>query len=148
MKICFDTCVLLDIFGKSQWFFDSYCAYDVAMLRGFSPCMSASSTTDVCYLLHSRGNATKKEARRIIESVFNLFDLVDNTSQDCKRASASVIPDYEDALIAYSAYRANVDLIISRDVKGFKESPVAMMTPKEFVWFYKPDDIEYSEIDF
>lgn len=56
--------------------------------------------------------------------------------------------DYENALIAYSAHRAHADLIVSRDVKGFKASPVAMVTPKEFVRMYKPENIEYSEEGF
>ncbi len=48
MKVCFDTCSVVDILGKSDWFFPAYCAYDVAVMRGFQPCLSVSSTTDIC----------------------------------------------------------------------------------------------------
>lgn len=78
MKVLFDTCVIVDILGKSDHWFDSYCAYDVALLRGFSPCLSVSSTTDVCYLLHSRGLATKHDALELTERTLDLFELIDN----------------------------------------------------------------------
>ncbi len=147
MKILFDTCIAFDIFGKSADFFDSYCAYDVALLRGFIPCLSVSSTTDVCYLLHARGVADRKNARSITNKALDLFELIDNTGSDCKRASASPMADYEDALLAYSAQREGVDLILTRNKKDFVCSPVAALTPKEFLKAYKPQGIEYAEAD-
>lgn len=146
MKVLFDTCVIVDILGKSDHWFDSYCAYDVALLRGFSPCLSVSSTTDVCYLLHSRGLATKHDALELTERTLDLFELIDNLGGDCRRACASGMKDYEDALIAASAYRSEVDLIVTRDTKGFQDSPVTAMSPQEFVRAYKPSDIDYSTI--
>lgn len=148
MKVLFDTCVVIDIFGKSKHFFDSYCAYDSAVARGFSPCLSVSSTTDICYLLHTRGFVSRKEASLLTEKCLDLFDLIDNTGQDCKMACKSPMRDYEDALISASAYRAGIDLIVTRNTKDFKASPVAAMTPAAFIKAYKPDDVNYDEIDF
>lgn len=147
MRILFDTCVAFDIFGKSADFFESYCSYDVALLRGFVPCLSVSSTTDVCYLLHARGAASKKEARRLVGQALDLFELVDNTEADCKRASADPMDDYEDALLAQSAQRAGVELILTWNKKDFARSPVAALTPKEFLRAYKPPDVEYALAD-
>lgn len=147
MKVLFDTCVVIDIFGKSSFFFDSFCAYDVALIRGFDPCLSVSSTTDICYLLHARGFADKKRAAELTAKCLELFDLVENTGQDCMRACNNSMSDYEDALIAASAYRADVDLIITRNAKDFKNSPVAAMTPSQFVEAFKPVDTNYEEIE-
>lgn len=148
MKVLFDTCVVIDIFGKSNHFFDSYCAYDVALLRSFDPCLSVSSTTDICYLLHARGFADKENANELTKNCLDLFDLIENTEQDCKAACKSTMTDYEDALIAASAYRAGIDLIITRNKKDFADSPVAAMSPTEFVKLYKPTDVTYAESDF
>lgn len=148
MKVLFDTCSAVDILGKSNWFFDAFCSYDAALLRGFSPCLSVSSTTDICYLLHARGFATKKRARQLMTSALTLFDLIDNIGADCAKACASEMPDYEDALIAYSAQRAGVDLIVTCNKKDFSHSPVAAITPEEFLRDYKPSDIEYAEVEF
>lgn len=148
MKVLFDTCVVIDIFGKSSHFFDSYCAYDIALLRGFDPCLSVTSTTDICYLLHARGFANKRQANELTENCLDLFDLIENTGQDCRAACKSPMVDYEDALIAASAYRAGIDLIITRNKKDFAESPVAAMTPSEFLKSYKPTDVTYTESEF
>lgn len=148
MKVLFDTCVVIDIFGKSSFFFDSFCAYDVALIRGFDPCLSVSSTTDICYLLHARGFADKKRTAELTAKCLELFDLVENTGQDCMRACDNSMSDYEDALIAANAYRADVDLIITRNAKDFKNSPVAAMTPSQFVEAFKPDNITYANLDF
>lgn len=148
MKVLFDTCVVIDIFGKSSHFFDSYCAYDVALLRGFDPCLSVSSTTDICYLLHARGFANKAEASELTENCLDLFDLIENTGPDCKSAYRSPMDDYEDALISASAYRAGVDLIVTHNEKDFAESPVAAMSPTDFVEAYKPPNVTYAESDF
>lgn len=147
MKVCFDTCTVIDILGKTPWFFDAYCAYDVALLRGFKVFLSVSSTTDICYLLHSRGFADAKRARELTGQVLSLFELLENTPQDAIRASRSAMRDYEDALIAQSAYRCGVDAIITRNLKDFAHAPIAVLDPLEFVRTYKPDDIEYSETD-
>ena len=146
MKVLFDTCVVIDIFGKSGDFFDSFCSYDVALVRSFTPCLSVSSTTDICYLLHARGFTAKDRAAELTTKCLELFELIENTGQDCVRACDSSMNDYEDALIAASAYRAGVDLIITRNVKDFAESPVAAMTPAQFVEVYKPADVNYEEM--
>ena len=145
MKVCFDTCTVIDILAKTDWFFDAYCAYDVALSRGFSVCLSVSSTTDICYLLQSRGFASRKRAREITTQVLDLFELIENTAQDAKNACCGAMNDYEDALIAYSAFRAGVDILITRNKKDFLHSPVVALDPSEFVSEFKSEDITYSE---
>lgn len=148
MKVCFDTCSVIDILGKTDWFFPAYCAYDTAVFLGFSPCLSVSSTTDISYLLHARGFLTKDQARAATEGALELFDLFQNTPEDCKRALRSKMDDYEDALIAHSAQSAGVDLIITRNRKDFKHSPIPVLTPEEFLRDFKPDDLTYNEVIF
>lgn len=147
MKVCFDTCSVVDILGESDWFFPAYCAYDVAVLRGFQPCLSVSSTTDICYLLHARGFLSQKRAREVMSDTFDLFDLFENTPHDCKLAIQSNMRSYEDALIAYSAHNAGVDIIITRNKKDFKDSPVPALTPEEFLRGFKPQNITYDKME-
>lgn len=147
VKVCFDTCSVIDIVGKTDWFFPAYCAYDVAVSLGFSPCLSVTSTTDVCYLLHSRGIMSRKEARKAIEEVLGLFDLFEITPSDCRKAARSDMDDYEDALIAYGAHSAGIDIIITRNQRDFRKSPVPALAPEDFLRNFKPDDIHYDEVD-
>ena len=53
--------------------------------------------------------------------------------------------DYEDALIAYSANRANATFIVTNNKKDYKNSPVPALTPAEFIKLYTPVDYSYEE---
>ena len=146
MKILFDTCVVVDILARGRFFADSFAAYDIALFKRMDVCLSVSSTTDIVYLLHTRGTASKAEARAMAEQLLGLFDVIDNTEADARRASASSMSDYEDALIAYAALRNDVDLIITRNAKDFAQSPVPIMEPAEFVRIYRPSCLDYEEV--
>lgn len=148
MKVLFDTCVVFDILTNGKHFFNSFVAYDVAQVRKFESCLSVSSTTDLIYLLHSQGKKTRKEARSFASKFEEQFDLIENSSSDVKHAAQSDMEDYEDALIAYSAWRSGVDLIITRNKKDFVNSPVPAITPAEFIATFKPVNIIYSEEEF
>lgn len=147
MKILFDTCVVVDILGKTRYFAEAYTAYDIALFKKMDVFLSASSTTDIAYLLHSRGFSSKKKAREATARLTELFDILDITATDCRRAALSPMPDYEDALIAHAAERQNVDFIIARNKKDFACSPVPALTPTEFVGIYKPTCLDYEEIE-
>lgn len=148
MKVLLDTCVAVDILGTTQYFADAFAAYDIALYKKMDVCLSVSSTTDIVYLLHSRGFSSKSEARTIAERFMELFTLVDNTPSDCEQAATSKMADYEDALIAYSAARHGINFIITRNKKDFAASPVPALTPEEFIALYKPTCLDYEEISF
>lgn len=147
MKILFDTCVVVDILGKTRYFAEAYTAYDIALFKKMDVFLSASSTTDIVYLLHSRGFSSKKKACEAAARLTELFDILDITATDCRRAAISLMPDYEDALIAHAAERQNVDFIITHNKKDFAHSPVPSLTPTEFVEIYKPTCLDYEEVE-
>lgn len=146
MRVLFDTCVVVDILGRTRFFKDAFTAYDVALFKKMDVYLSASSTTDIAYLLHSRGFSDRKRARRAVAALSDQFDILDNTASDVKMASESDMKDYEDALIAYSALRGGIDFIITRNVKDFASSPVPVLTPASFVDLYKPSCLNYEEV--
>lgn len=147
MKVLFDTNVVIDIAGKTDWFLDSYASYDVALLRKFDTCIAASSTTDIVYVLHRRGMSTKDSTNQL-PSLFFMFDVLDVTKSDCLRAYENGMTDYEDALIAECCARNSVDCIVTRNKKDFTASPVPALTPQEFLAAYKPENVSYDMVDF
>ena len=56
--------------------------------------------------------------------------------------------NFEDAVIAETAYRHGADMIISRNVRDYENSPVRAVTPKKFIELFKPDDLDYEMVDF
>ena len=147
MKVCFDTCVIIDFLGKTSECFNALVALDVAYFKNFQVCCSASSTTDIVYLMHSRGFVkTEGEASKTIENILDLFTIISNNETDVGNAYNSKMNDYEDALIAYSCKRAGVELIVTRNKKDFKHSPIPVMTPSEFNKTFTPEGYHYEEM--
>ena len=146
MRICFDTNVVLDILTKNDHFFNSLVSYDVANLLGCQTCIPASSLTDIVYIAHRRG-LTKAQSIEVLPLLFEQFDIMDTTGSDCRLAYANNMEDYEDALVAESCKRNGIDLIITRNVRDFEESPVPAITPADFVRIYKPANYDYAEIE-
>lgn len=148
MKVLFDTCVVIDILGRTKFFKDAFCAYDVALFKRMDVCLSASSTTDIVYVLASRGFMGRNAAREVACRLSDQFDIVDNTAADVRMAAGSGMKDYEDALIAYSSLRSGVDFVITRNAGDFEFSPVPALSPEAFVAMYKPTCLEYEEVSF
>ena len=148
MRVLFDTCVAIDILGKTRFIAEAFTAYDLALFKKMDVCLSVSSTTDIVYLLHSRGFLSKAGSRDVATRFMRLFTLLDNTASDCQQAAASAMTDYEDALIAHTAARHGIDFIITRNVKDFAVSPVPAFSPKKFVELYRPSCIGYEEVSW
>lgn len=146
MKLCFDANAVIDVFLISDDFFHSYVSYDVALLNKHEVYVCASSMPTIAYVLHRRGLPVDKVSRAL-PSIFELFNILDVTESDCKLAATSDMRDYEDAVIAESCKRNGVDLIITRNIRDFANSPVPAATPEDFVKVYKPSNYEYDIVD-
>ena len=59
---------------------------------------------------------------------------------DCRRAISSEMSDYEDAVMAESAIRAEVDCIVTRNKHDYEKSPVPVYSPAEFLDLIQPED--------
>lgn len=146
MKLCFDTNVVIDILARSEAYPESYYACDIANVRRFESCISATSVTDVAYVLHRFGHSNAA-VKRALKRMFELFDVFDVNESDCRSAVDSSMGDLEDALLSIAAQRNGADMLITRDKKGFKRSTVPFMAPKDFVKQFCPPDYEYDLIE-
>jgi len=100
--------------------------------RRFTGFLTAKSTTDIYYLTH-RYTHNDKDTRSVLNNLFCLFELLDTTGMDCRHALSSAISDFEDAVMAESAIRANVDCIVTRNVKDYTKSTVPVYSPSDFL---------------
>lgn len=146
MKIVFDNSVIIDILSQGDFFSDSFVSYDIVQLREDEAYLSVSSIDSIEYVLHRRG-LSKADARRKTDALLELFYLIDVTESDVRLSRDSKMPDPEDALIAYGAKRAGMDLILTRNVRDFKMSPVPAMTPADYVKVFCPPDYDYELMD-
>ncbi|CAA6804551.1 MAG: Putative nucleic acid-binding protein, contains PIN domain [uncultured Sulfurovum sp.] len=136
MKILLDTNIVLDVLLAREPFVEM--AKEIFILvenKELSGYLCATSVTTLHYLVGRSKN--KKEADEIIEKLLTLFEVSAVTKEVLKDASRNNGLDYEDSVIYTAANYSEVDIIVTRDKKGFKESKVSVLTPNEFLAFFR-----------
>ena len=146
MKVCFDVNTLIYLFAGAPEQADVFFAYDVTNIRKFDACIPACALPTIHYILR-RGGLRGEELDGVMQNVFEMFDVFDVIEQDGKSALQNNMDDYEDALIAESAARNGVDLILTYNEKDFVESSVKAMLPAQFIEAFKPASVEYAEMN-
>jgi len=136
MKILLDTNVVLDVLLAREPFVDLareiFILIENGEIEGY---LCATSVTTLHYLIGRESN--KKEADEIIEKLLTLFEVSPVTKKILYDASINNGLDYEDSVIYTSAFYSEIDIIVTRDKKGFKESKISSLNPKEFLAFFE-----------
>ena len=135
MKVLLDTNVLLDAIEVRKEFFDDS-SMVVLLATEYEGFIVASSVMDIYYIEHKR-NHDKKKTKTIVDKLFKIFDILDTTAEDCRKALRSNIPDFEYAVMIESAKRNGIDCIVTRNAKDFKNSSIPVYTPMEFLRILK-----------
>lgn len=133
MKILLDTCVVLDALqGRKPFCGDAekiFLAVANHKVEGF---LATSSVTDIYYLLHKALHDDIK-SRKIMDTLFQLFELLDTTGADCRRAVLSEMRDYEDAVVSETALRSGMDYIVTRNIRDYTKSSIPAVLPGELL---------------
>jgi predicted nucleic acid-binding protein len=133
MKVLIDTNVILDALAKRPLFYDNAeKIFFLAAEEKIKAFITASSVTDISYLIRKHLRSSE-EAKLALLKLFTLFQIIDVTGEDCKKALEQNITDYEDALLATCARRNKIEYIITRNIKDFTNSPVPAILPERFV---------------
>ncbi|MFU8862025.1 MAG: PIN domain-containing protein [Cyclonatronaceae bacterium] len=131
MKILFDTNVILDVLIERV----PHHRYSVACMAGIEEgktegWVCSTTVTTIAYLL--RKELSAQTAIKHIESLLTLFNVSIVNKQVLFDALRNGFSDYEDSVLYQSAVTSNLDGIISRNKKDFKQSKLPVYTPKEF----------------
>ena len=137
-RLLIDTNVILDLIDKREKFCrDAALLFSLADKEKIALETSALTYANCHYILsrkHSSGKA--RAALRKLSLLVGTIPL-SKTATD-KSLNDDDFSDFEDGLQYYSALENNIDIIISRDKKGFKNSKIPVMSAKEFIvkFFY------------
>ncbi|PWM69838.1 MAG: PIN domain nuclease [Clostridiales bacterium] len=133
MRVLVDTCVIVDALQDRKPFSENakIIFYAVAnkQIDGY---ITAKAITDIYYLTH-RLTHSDKSTRQILKTLLGLFDILDTTAIDCRKALSSEIADYEDAVMCETAERCEASCIVTRNEKDYRKSKVKVMSPGELV---------------
>ena len=101
--------------------------------------LTANSMTDIYYLMHKALHSAE-ETKKVLGVLFNLFEILDTCGIDCRRALTSDISDYEDAVMIEAAARAEIDCIVTRNLKDYAGAPMPVYSPAQFVELLYADE--------
>lgn len=133
MRVLIDTCVIIDALQSREPFKDdAQKIFLLAANTSFDGFITAKSVTDIYYLTH-RCTHSDSETRKILSKIFTLFEPLDTTGLDCRKAISSNISDYEDAVMVETAIRTDMDLIVTRNTKDYTKASLPVYQPSDFL---------------
>ena len=140
MRVLVDTCVIIDALQSRVPFAEAaQKIFIYTANKQFEGYITAKSVTDIYYLTH-RLTHSDSETRKILSKLFTLFHLLDTTSLDCRKAISSEISDYEDAIMVETAIRSEIDCIVTRNIKDFKNSTVKVFEPSALLMILEEEN--------
>jgi predicted nucleic acid-binding protein len=132
MKILLDTNIVLDLLLERKPFVDFaeeiFIKIEEQEIKGF---LSPTSITTIYYLLNK--HLDKNRCNEAIKTLLDLFDIVKIDKKILRESLENSGADFEDSVIYTGADFANIDVIITRDKKGFKNSKIEVLSPTEFL---------------
>ena len=94
------------------------------------------SVATLAYLIERQHSGPR--ARDFVRGLLVWADVAVTKRSDAQQALDWPMPDYEDALQAAAAVACGAQIVITRNVRDFKGSPVPAMTPEVFIQQHMP----------
>ena len=130
MKAMFDLNVLLDVLQARQPWMRASGEFCARAVRGDVEGLVAShAVTTLHYVL--RKHAGLEVATKDIDWLLAFFTVVPADKAVFLRARTLSMTDFEDAVVAASAESAHCDIILTRNLVDFVQSPVPALSPEE-----------------
>lgn len=140
MNVLIDTCVVIDALqSRAPFQKDAEAVFLAVANRRCVGFLTANSVTDIYYLMH-RALHSAEETRKALGVLFSLFELLDTCGIDCRKALTSGISDYEDAVMVEAAARAEIDCIVTRNLKDYVGAPMPVYSPAQLVALLYADE--------
>jgi predicted nucleic acid-binding protein len=132
MKILIDTNIVLDVLlDRKPFSINSAAFFKLAEQGRIEAYITSNSVTDMVYILRKAYDMDTIKENLLI--MFGFIKILNVSASDILKAFEIKTDDYDDAVIIQCASRIEADHIITRDIKGFKNSPVSYLTAEEFI---------------
>ncbi len=132
-KILVDTNIVIDLLSQRKEFYNEAAElFSLADKKEVSLKISALTFANTNYILCKQKSS--KQAREILRKFKVLVEILNLNDKIIELAlSDEQFPDFEDGLQYYSALEHNLDIIITRNKKDFKNSKIPVLTAKEYL---------------
>ena len=133
MKTVFlDTNVIIDFFQKREEFYDAAALIINLANEGKIKIIVSSLTFVTAYYILKK-IYSKEDLVKCLSGLADLCIISDVSSMNIKNALHSDFKDFEDCVQIKSSVNVKSEVIISRNVKDFVNSPIPVKTPIEFL---------------
>ena len=132
MKLMIDTNIILDLLFKRNDFSNISTLFRSLDESGDEACISASSVTDLFYIIRKLTHDTQK-TYELLEYVLEIVSILPVTPTDIVCAFQNKWKDFEDCVLYTVAQKNNISAIISNNKKDFEDSTIQIYTAKDYL---------------
>jgi len=133
MRVLIDTNILLDFLLEREPFKDDaeelFAAIDSGQIIGY---VTATTLTDIFYIARKHTRSLEL-AREAVSSTLETMIICPVNRNVLEAAFASGLIDFEDAVQIYSAIAQDLDIIVTRDNKGFLSSTIQVFSVRQLL---------------
>jgi predicted nucleic acid-binding protein len=134
MRVLLDTNVVLDfVLARQPFFVEADEIFIRLRNRDFEAFVSAITPINVFYT--NRKEKNKATAFSAVEELLKLVQITESNNQIYQTALSLNFNDYEDAVQHECAVAENLDAIVTRNTKDYKNASVKVYSPSEFLQF-------------
>jgi predicted nucleic acid-binding protein len=136
LKVIFiDTNIILDFITKRELFYEeANKIFSLADSKKIILKTSSLSFANAYYMCSKLKLNSDKELRRVFISLKTLIEIIPITSKILDRGlSDDLFNDFEDSLQYFSAISSNCEIILTRNLKDFKNSKLPVMTADSYI---------------
>ena len=132
-RLLIDTNIVIDLLSKREkFYYEAADLFSRADKKELVLTITSLTFANTNYILTKLKSA--KEAREILRKFKVLVELLNLDDKIAELAlSDESFPDFEDGLQYYSAIENQIDVIITRNKKDFKNSKIPVLSTKEFL---------------
>ena len=131
-RLFLDTNIVLDLLGERELFYDSAAKIATLADKGEIELIVSALTYPTVYYLLSRFEK-KEQVKEKIRKFKVIAETSDLTDKIIEKGLSSNFSDFEDSLQYYCAIKMDCKILITRNVKDFRESGIPVLTPEEYL---------------
>ncbi len=131
-KIFLDTDVILDLLSKRQPFYEnSYKVFSLIDRNKIKAYTSPVIFANIHYILPKQ--LSKQIALQNLIKLRKFVNVVPITEEIIDLSLKSNFTDYEDSIQYYAALLSDISILLTRNLKDYKNAKIAVSTPEEYI---------------
>ena len=131
-QILLDTNIALDLLARRMPFYnDAAELFSMADKKTINLSISALSLANIHYVIIKF--KPEQETRKILRNLLILLQVLSLDAKIADLALNSDFNDFENAIQYFTAIENNQELIITRNMSGYRKSKIPVMTAREYI---------------